>query len=256
MGPFEMHDLQNNNYSFGQFIELFEELVVASNFSAKIIYAPSRAKPAADILAYMFDAYNLSQVYPNTIIGFDIDGPEDEGHPLLFFIDEFLQVQNATNNGLRFYFHAGETVLANNTNLYDAILLNTTRIGHGFQLAKHPILLEDVKSRGICIEICPISNQILELVPDLRTHPAWEYFNQGIPIAISSDDPAIYGYEGISYDFYEVFMAWDLDLRGLKQLALNSIKYSTWLNAEQEKQVYSQFVQAWDAWIDNIANSF
>lgn len=47
-------------------------------------------------------------------------------------------------------------------NLIDAILLNTTRIGHGFALIKHPWVLKAVKDREIPIEVNPISNQVRE----------------------------------------------------------------------------------------------
>ena len=45
-------------------------------------------------------------------------------------------------------------------NLVDALLLNTTRIGHGYALAKHPELADLVKSRGVAVEVNPISNQV------------------------------------------------------------------------------------------------
>jgi adenosine deaminase CECR1 len=41
--------------------------------------------------------------------------------------------------------HAGESYSNKNKELYDAILLGTKRIGHGFALAKHPKLIEMVK---------------------------------------------------------------------------------------------------------------
>jgi len=46
-------------------------------------------------------------------------------------------------------------------NLYDALLLGTKRIGHGFSLVKHPKLMSICRERDIALEVCPISNEIL-----------------------------------------------------------------------------------------------
>ena len=45
-------------------------------------------------------------------------------------------------------------------NLIDAIMLNTTRIGHGYAIVKHPGLKKMIKEKDIALEICPISNQV------------------------------------------------------------------------------------------------
>jgi adenosine deaminase CECR1 len=87
--------------------------------------------------------------------------------------------------------------------------------------------------------VCPVSNQVLGYVSDLRSHPAVAYINAGIPVVLSPDDPGVMRHT-FSYAYYEAFMAWDLDLRELKQLAMNSLLHSAM--GPEEKQ------RALDAW--------
>ena len=123
--------------------------------------------------------------------------------------------------------HAGETHDKGVTNLHDAILLNTKRIGHGFQLFLFPALVESVMERNICVEVCPLSNMVLGYTLDLRSHPIRDLLFRGLQISISSDDPGFFNYEGVTLDYCYVTLAWELDLRDLKKLSLNGIEYSS-----------------------------
>lgn len=174
---------------------------------------------------------------PHRVKGFDLVEEEDRTNTNLFFIEELLAARrDAERRGttLPFYLHSGESTWAENENLYDAVLLGAPRIGHGLALIKHPLLMEIVRSRGIAVEVCPISNQVLGYVLDLRNHPAVHYLSAGLPVVLSPDDPAIMR-QSFSEDFYVAFMAWGLDLRGLKQLAMNSLLYSTMTGDEKER---------------------
>lgn len=114
------------------------------------------------------------------LTGFDLVGSENDLKTLLHYIEPLLRCKRRVEElglDLPFIFHAGETFgdgSESDNNLYDAILLGTKRIGHGyvqlgqsvsktdlaacrFSLVKHPKLLEMCKERGIAIEVCPIS---------------------------------------------------------------------------------------------------
>jgi len=77
------------------------------------------------------------------------------------------------------------------------------------------------------VEVCPVSNVILGYVGDLRNHTAVQLIQNGVPISISSDDPGLFGYDGVTLDYVYATLAWQLTIRDLKMLCLNNIKYSS-----------------------------
>ncbi|EGG22670.1 adenosine deaminase-related growth factor [Cavenderia fasciculata] len=246
----------NNTWFMTQLAELVEQVRVdynAPEFAIKIIGCDGRHSSREVVFEHMKESLELRNQFPETFIGYDLVGPEDEGYPLIYFLEEFAELQEMskyTQYPLEYYFHAGETILYNNTNLYDAILLKSVRIGHGLQLTKHPLLMDLVKQNNIGIEVCPISNQVLEFVANFRAHPAFALFNEGLPITINNDDPAIYGYSGISFDFYEVTVGWGLNIQQLKQLAINSLAYSTYFDDQEKNATITAWESKWEDFIN------
>mmetsp|Transcript_14107 Transcript_14107/g.13712 ORF Transcript_14107/g.13712 Transcript_14107/m.13712 type:complete len:170 (-) Transcript_14107:53-562(-) len=159
---------------------------------------------------------------------------------ILEFLHEILDGKKRDKNNLPCFFHCGETHDKTNDNLYDAILLNSKRIGHGFQLFLKPHLQDIVKQRNICIEACPISNLLLGYTTDLRNHPVRFMLHKGIQASISSDDPGFFGYDGVTMDYFMATLTWELDLRDLKKLSLNGITYAS--ISEDKKKVLRDVV--------------
>ena len=205
---------------------------------ARMVYAPIRAVNVSTVEQYLdFTNTLLSPNQPpktdlsNFFVGFDLVGQEDPGKPLIDFADAILRAASGNPN-LRFYFHAGETDWSGSStdmNILDALLLGTRRIGHGYAILKHPETKRLIKQMNVPLEVCPISNQVLGLVSDLRNHPVASLISEGFPIVIASDDPAAWGIKGLSYDYYETFMGLagrSMDLRFLKKLVQNSMDFS------------------------------
>ncbi|XP_047472163.1 LOW QUALITY PROTEIN: adenosine deaminase 2-like [Penaeus chinensis] len=225
-------------------------------FSVRFIYAPTRHVDVATVWNYVTIARELRSKFPDFVAGFDLVGQEDLGLPLKDFLEPLLSLAEGEVHVPVFY-HAGETAwmgMSTDENLIDALMLNASRIGHGYAISKHPQAKRMAREKDVAIEVCPVSNQVLMLVPDLRNHPVASLVAEGFPMVVSADDPATWGAQGLSYDFYEAFMALGgakADLRFLKQLAVNSIKYSS-LDEDHKANLMLMWQTKWDQFISTV----
>ena len=129
------------------------------------------------------------------IVAFGVGGDE-----LSVPTAEFRPVYDkAAEIGLRRLMHAGE--VGGPAKIREAIeLLGAERIGHGISAIRDPDLMDLLAHRQIPLEICPQSNirtgALARLLGrdnrEIEDHPLPRLFRHGIPVVISTDDPAMF----------------------------------------------------------------
>ncbi|KAL9893184.1 adenosine deaminase 2-like [Glossina fuscipes fuscipes] len=255
----ELYDDTSKKYTLDDVVKEIENVV--NDFKTthpdfvglKIIFAILR-HGEQDEIRKKFELYkNLRSKFPNTIIGIDFVGWEDKGLPLQLFADDFI---SATKDGSKLFLQAGETNRLGSTdeNLVDALLLNTTRIGQGYALAKHPLLMRDVKDKDIAVELSPVSNQINGFVKDLRNHPGAILMSENVPIVLGNDSPGFMDLDGLNPDYYYAIMSlspYQAGLKTLKRLVENTIKYAQ-LTDQERTQAETLLKEKWNEFIKEI----
>jgi len=105
----------------------------------------------------------------------------------------------ASEIGLHRLIHAGE--VGGPEKIREAIeLLSVERIGHGIAAINDPALMDLLAERKIPLEICPQSNlrtgalarQLSKESVTIEDHPLPTLFRHGIPVVLSTDDPAMF----------------------------------------------------------------
>jgi aminodeoxyfutalosine deaminase len=105
----------------------------------------------------------------------------------------------AAELGFHRLIHAGE--VGGPEKIREAVeLLGAERIGHGIAAINDPALMDLLADRRIPLEICPTSNirtgalarQLSRNEACIDDHPLPALFRHGIPIVLSSDDPAMF----------------------------------------------------------------
>ena len=120
------------------------------------------------------------------VVAIDLCAIEEVG-----FCERFVApIALAKEYGYRVTIHAGET--GSGKNVSDAIeLLGAERIGHGVFIKDDPVAYQLVKDRQIVLEMCPTSNVQTKAVPNYQEHPIYQFYQEGIPVTISTDNRTV-----------------------------------------------------------------
>ena len=99
---------------------------------------------------------------------------------------------DARREGLGVSLHAGE--VAGPASVRAAVeVCGATRIGHGVAAAQDTAVVELLRERGVCIEMCPGSNLLTGAVARPADHPLREFLNAGLALCLNTDDRALCG---------------------------------------------------------------
>lgn len=154
------------------------------------------------------------------VIGLSIGGDEKEGPPEAF-AEIFAQARAA---GLHLTAHAGE--VCGPESIWGAIRsLGVRRIGHGIRAVEDPELMRYLRRERIFLDICPTSNLRTGAVSSLKEHPVRRLFDAGIPITLSSDDPALFQ-TSLLQEYLLLVEHLGFTQEEIRQIALNGVRAS------------------------------
>lgn len=153
------------------------------------------------------------------VTGFGLGGDEANFPPKLFTRAYAI----AADAGLECTVHAGEFAPA--SGMVEAMEhLPIRRIGHGVNSIYSPDTMAMVKDKGIALEICPSSNIFLGLFKNMAEHPFPKFYEAGITVSISSDDPPFMSTTlGQEYERVQKAYAYtDETMNDITRMAINS----------------------------------
>lgn len=183
----------------------------------------SELEEAARILTEVNEVRSLG------VIGIGIGGPE-KGYPPERFEKVYAE---ARQMGLHTKAHAGEAAGAES--IWGAInSLKVERIGHGTRAEEDPALLDYLVRHQIPLEMCPISNLRTRVVSSPQELPMRRYFDRGILVTISTDDPKMFG-NTLADEYHLLIEKLGFSPEEIRLLLLNSI-HAAWATQGKKDQ--------------------
>ena len=167
-----------------------------------------------------FETLNMALPFKEKIIAVGLDSSE-KGNPPAKFRQVF---EKALEEGFLTVAHAGEEGPAEYVR-ESVDLLKVSRIDHGYAAIDDNELINILLEKRIPLTMCPLSNQMLKVYPDLTLHPLKLMLDAGLMVTVNSDDPAYFG-GYVNENFIAIAEALKLTDQDIKKLAANSIDAS------------------------------
>lgn len=205
------------------------------NVTIRFLQQTTRTRSPAEVFAQFVYAFELAKADPS-VVGINLVAPEDNPIALRDYTLQMrmLQFLSRQNPDVKVALHAGELTLGLvppddlRFHIRQAVeVAGADRIGHGVAVLyeDRPFqLMEEMKRRGVLVEICLTSNEVI-LNVEGEEHPFRKYWAAGVPMALATDDEGISRID-LSNEFLLAATRYDLGYRDLKRLARNSLEHS------------------------------
>jgi adenosine deaminase len=180
----------------------------------------------------------------DNIVSIDIGGSEREFPP-----EPYAEVYaRAREMGLHLVAHAGEA--AGPESIWGAVKkLHVERIGHGVAARGDQALMELLRGEGITIEACPVSNVRTGAVPSISEHPIKGFFDSGIRVTVSSDDPSMFETD-MNNEYIQLHGGLGFTVPELFQLSLNAVD-SSFLPDSRRRELKRSFMEEYSRLIED-----
>lgn len=123
-------------------------------------------------------------------LGKGVCGADLAGAEAIYPMSEFVELFKMTKEmGMPFTLHAGEC--GDPKNIKDSVDVGALRIGHGIAMRGHMDLEQELKEKGIGIEMCPISNLQTKAVQSEAEYPLREFLDKGLKVSINTDNRTV-----------------------------------------------------------------
>jgi adenosine deaminase len=177
--------------------------------------------------------------------GIDLSGDETR-FPVSYFRDAFTRARSA---GLRITVHAGEW--AGPESVWGAIRqLYAERIGHGVRSQEDPELIRFLREEAITLEICPTSNICTGVFGALAEHPLRRYYEEGLKVTVSSDDPPLFGTD-IEREYALLESAFGFTPEEIAEVTLNGVE-AAFVSEDEREALRREVVEGYRALGVNI----
>ena len=152
------------------------------------------------------------------VVAMDLAGAEGL-FPNEMFEEEFKLIKE---NNIPLTIHAGEASGSNSVK--SALDFGAVRIGHGIHSIEDENVLEELKNKDVCLEVCPKSNLDTKTISKYDDLPLRQFIEKGIKVSINTDDMTVSN--TTLKQEYETLVKMGFNEKDLHDFAENSINAS------------------------------